>query len=96
MAKVSKDTKCPKFTEEIKNLVVEKLKANNELKQKDIKKIIQEETNKSIDISTISRHLSTLGDYKNPLIVPLISPKNIEKRLDYAILYFLLTSRFFF
>lgn len=79
MAKLPKSGRTPKFTEEIKDIVSEKIKSNCELQ-----KIVSEISNVAIDQSTISRHLSELGSYKYPISVPLISPKNLEKRLDYA------------
>jgi len=41
----------------------------------------------NISQSSISKHLAELGEYKVPLSVPILSTKNKEKRLEYALSY---------
>ena len=69
------------------NLITEALQKDRLLTQKDLQNMIKQKLNKKIDQSTISRHLKTIGSYKNYLVTPIISEKNRIKRLDYAIFH---------
>jgi len=83
LATLPKSGRPPKFSKEVADLVKEEI--NNSIQQKEIVKDLSAKMDVDIDISTLSRHLPSLGQYKFPILVPIISPKN-KQTMRYRIL----------
>jgi len=96
LTKTKKNQPPRKFTNEVEKLTKEELKSNNSLQQKQLKQIIKDKTSTDISISCLSKHLSELGCYKLPTVVPILSEKNKEKRLQYALHYFFIENPLYF
>ncbi len=67
-----------------KNFILNKLDEFPKTTQKKLVEELNTEFKIKTSISTVSRYLKTMGDYKNPKMAPVISEKNKIKRYDYA------------
>ncbi len=81
---IAKSRPPSKVIDEIKKEIEKKIEENPKILQKELVEILKNKFNVDLNTSTISRTLATIGTYKNPQKIPLLSNKNKEKRINYA------------
>ncbi|KAL4501529.1 hypothetical protein ABPG72_018580 [Tetrahymena utriculariae] len=73
------------LTEEAKQMIEETLAQNNRTTIKELQTMISEECGLNISKSTINNYEKEIGEFKYPQIVPILSEKNQQLRLEYCI-----------
>lgn len=84
LKKIEKIGRPTVLTEEIKEFIYNKMKKDNTISLEKLTQKINDQFKIKIAKSTLSGHMSTIGSYKLPVNIPILSSKNKEKRLNYA------------